>query len=157
MTDVTVRGATPADRDRLRAIQRASLAEPQPELLDLGLEGIATCLVAEVPGAGPAGYALVVPGERWYVAELAVASAHRREGIGARLLEAVRTRADEAGAAVTLTARVDDERARAFYEAAGFVVEERLPDYYDAPDADGPRDGLRFVRSGDRGSGRTSD
>ncbi|WP_254545842.1 GNAT family N-acetyltransferase [Halomarina pelagica] len=146
MTEPTVREATPADRSRLRAVQRASLAEPQPELLDAGVEGAAVCLVAEVSGSEPAGYALVVPGERWYLAELAVAPDRRREGIGTRLLDAVCERAGAAGAAVTLTARVDDERARRFYESAGFDAERRLPDFYDAPDADGPRDGLQFVR-----------
>ncbi|MFC6835048.1 GNAT family N-acetyltransferase [Halomarina ordinaria] len=145
MASPTVRSATRNDAPALATLQEATLAEPQPELLSLGAEGALPCLVAVVDD-GPVGYVLAVPDDdEWYVAELAVAADSRRSGVGTRLLEAVCDRAVRTGTGrVSLTARADDDRARAFYDAVGFSVERRLPDHY-GPDDD-PVDGLLFVR-----------
>jgi ribosomal-protein-alanine N-acetyltransferase len=138
-----VREARPEDLPRLRAIRAASLRETPPLLLDVAVRGVGVVLVATAPGvAEPVGYALTMrDGEREvaYLAELAVAPGHRRRGHGSALLSAVLDRlADHEE--LRLTARADDDRARAFYEAAGFERLERLPDHY----ADG--DGVLYGR-----------
>ncbi|EMA36211.1 GNAT family N-acetyltransferase [Halococcus hamelinensis] len=134
-----VRPATLADRPALRAIQAASLDSPQPSLLDAGLRGAATVLVA---GREPTGYALAVGRRPTDLVELAVAPDHRNAGRGSALLESLLAR----GGAFRLTVRADDERARRFYERHGFRLEKSLPGYYD----DG--DGLRLVRQPDSAS-----
>lgn len=138
-----VREARPEDLPRLRAVRAASLRETSPLLLDVAVRGVGTVLVATVPGvAEPVGYALTMrDGERAvaYLAELAVAPDHRRRGHGSALLSALLDRlADHEE--VRLTTRADDDRARSFYEAAGFERLERLPDHY----ADG--DGVLYGR-----------
>jgi ribosomal-protein-alanine N-acetyltransferase len=138
-----IRRGTAADRPRLRTLQ-SELAEPSPELLDLGLGGAGVVLVAERDGA-VAGYALAIPGDAdaspaaVFVAELVVAPAHRRSGLGSDLLDAVAA-ATPAYDELRLTARVSDERALAFYDAVGFERMGRLPDHF----ADG--DGWLLVR-----------
>lgn len=139
-----IRDAVPRDERALRAIQRASLASPWPQLLDLGMGGGAQCLVATAPESDEVvGYALALDHEQCYLAELAVSPGHRREGYGSALIEAVteRTSADE----LLLTARADDAGARGFYESHGFGVVERLPDYYD--EEMDTRDGLLLSKS----------
>jgi ribosomal-protein-alanine N-acetyltransferase len=74
-----------------------------------------------------------------YLAELAVAPGHRRRGHGSALLSAVLDRLADHDE-LRLTTRAADDRARAFYEAAGFERLRRLPGHY----ADG--DGLLYGR-----------
>ena len=116
---MTVRPATPADGPAVRAIQRVAIAEPVPELLGLALgEGGPRCLVADEDG--PVGYALALAdGATCYVAELAVAPGHRREGHGTALLEAL---ASGPASQLRLSVRAADDGARAFYRARGFEV-----------------------------------
>lgn len=139
-----VRTATPVDRPALHAIQTASLDSPQPELLDAGLEGTATLLVA---GRTPKGYALAVGREPTDLVELAVAPGHRNAGHGSALLERLLARGD----GCRLTARADDERVRRFYERHGFWVETLLPDYYEN------EDGIRLVRQSESASDAVSE
>jgi ribosomal protein S18 acetylase RimI-like enzyme len=122
----TVRPARPADAAPLRGLQRAAIADPAPELLELALAtaGDASdgprCPVA-VAGGGPqpVGYALALEdGAICYVAELAVAAAHRRRGHGTALVDALA--ADTAAGELRLTVRADDGGARKFYAARGF-------------------------------------
>jgi ribosomal protein S18 acetylase RimI-like enzyme len=126
VTSSAVRPARPADAPVLRALQRAAIAEPAPELLELALAtaghtpGGPRCPVA-VAGGGPqpVGYALALDdGTTCYVAELAVAAAHRRRGHGTALVEALA--AGSAAGEMRLTVRADDADARAFYVALGF-------------------------------------
>lgn len=137
-----VRPARAADLSALLAVQAGSLPDPDPALLRTGVRaGLALAAVDPLAEA-PVGYALHTAADRTaYVAELAVAPAHRRRGHGGRLLDAV------AGAhadcrTLRLTTRVDNEAARAFYERAGFREVRRLPDHYE----DGPTDGVLLVR-----------
>ena len=140
MTTAAVREARTEDLPRLRAIRAASLSEVPPLLLDVAVRGAGTVLVATT--TEPVGYALAMRDgecEVAYLAELAVAPGHRRQGHGSALLSAVLDRvADHRG--LRLTTRADDERARSFYEAAGFEPLEELPDHY----ADG--DGVLYGR-----------
>lgn len=137
----TIRPAASSDEPRLRAIQSAALAEPWPELLSAAVGGPPTVLVAETDR--PVGYALVVPGEdAAYLAEIAVAPTQQGDGYGSALLERVLARlATEGVDRLRLTVRVDDERARAFYDEFDFREVERVPDHY----ADG--DGLLLERA----------
>lgn len=129
-----IREATPADREPLRAIQRATLSDPWPALLELGLEGPPLVLVVERDR--PVGYALAVPAdETAYLAEFAVAPGEQGRGLGSALLAALLDRLRSNGVeAVRLTARADDDRARSFYEGHGFAVVDEVPDHYAAAD-----------------------
>jgi len=137
-----IREARPDDRERLVAIQSATLSQPWPELLEMAVEGISPVLVAD-DGSGPVAYALVVSDHPVAtVAELAVAPPLQGQGYGTALFEALLDRLRSAGLErVRLTAKADDERARAFYETFDFTVEDELPEHYD----DG--DGVLLVRS----------
>lgn len=128
----TVRPGLPDDHEHLRTIQRETLDDPWPELLETALEGPPPIYVIEEDH--PVGYAIAIPGSIVYVPELAVHPDHQRCGHGTRLLEYLadtyRDR-DE----LRLTVQVDDESARRFYEDVGFETIERLSGYYD--DGDG--------------------
>lgn len=135
--EITIDIATPEDRPRLRAIQRAVLAEPSPDLLASAVDGAGLALVAGVDQPGrtddPVGYALALTaGEVTYVPELAVTPAWQRRGIGTALLEEIAERATADGVSeVRLTVRADDDAARAFYRDCGFEVLEELPGHYE--------------------------
>ncbi|MFB6083464.1 MAG: N-acetyltransferase family protein [Halorientalis sp.] len=132
-----IRPAASADLPRLRAIQRASLAEPWDGLLEPAVDGPPVVLVVTDEAGEPAGYAVAIPQDAVaYLAELAVAPAHRGEGRGSRLLAALCDRlAADGFEALELTVRADDERARSFYADHDFTERERLPDHYE--DGDG--------------------
>lgn len=149
---IEVRPGRPADRPAIRAL-RSALAHPTEDLLAPALErsgsidGGPVALVA-VPVAGtrsgnesdPIGYALVVPGPVdaspavVTVAELAVAPAARRAGVGTALVEAVAARFGDHDR-LRITTRAADDRARDFYRTLGFEVREELDGYYDGEDA----------------------
>jgi ribosomal-protein-alanine N-acetyltransferase len=147
----TVREARLEDLPRLTAIRAASLREAPPLLLDVAVRGAGLVLVATSPDgtevtpgdrAVPIGYALAMrDGEHEvaYLAELAVAPAHRRRGQGSALLSTLLDRLADHDE-LRLTTRADDDRARAFYEAAGFERRRELPGHY----ADG--DGVLYGR-----------
>ncbi len=62
---------------------------------------------------------------------LAVAEAHRRQGIGRRLLHWLETTAVAAGVfRIDLELRAGNAGARAFYERLGFVCRGEVPGYY---------------------------
>lgn len=163
-----IRDTVSTDAPVLETIQNESLRSPWPELLDtavqaqdLGLDG-PHCLVAtSAPSNAPVGYVLAVDGppdadadqmmddherdgaqRRCYVAEIAVAADHRREGHGSALLEAVGNRAN--AEEVFLTAPAEVGPPRAFYTANGFRVIDRISEYYDSED--GAEDGLLFSK-----------
>ncbi|WP_247008827.1 GNAT family N-acetyltransferase [Halorientalis litorea] len=142
-----IRAATPEDLPRLRALQLASLAEPWDGLLEPAIEGPPVVLVSTPRGHHgaataldadtPVGYAVAVPeGADAYLAELAVAAGHRREGHGSALLDALADRLVAAGhERLTLTVHEGDRRARAFYDSHGFGVRSLLPEHYEDGDA----------------------
>lgn len=119
----------------------------------------------EPASVDPAGYVLAVPGvpgdsgggaltaddgaiqegedpQYVYLAEVVVASEHRREGHGTALIEAAASRFADYDQ-LRLTARANDKRALAFYQSNDFRVIDELPDHYDE-DEDG--DGLLLAR-----------
>ena len=146
-----VRDARPADREPLLALQR-SLPRPNPDLLRAALDDVGRVLVSTAADV-PVGYLLALgrtaapddPSDRRaavdatgdqtgaYVAELAVAPAHRREGRATGLLAALRD--DLEGGWVTLTVAPDNEPARRCYEADGFRELRREPAFFDGDPA----------------------
>ena len=148
----SVRPARPADAPAVRRLQ-SLLARPAPALLDAALDPGAPVGSVRVATAGgvPVGYLLAVgPGGRAgvHVAEVAVDPAHRREGRASALFAALFARVDGPVTAVVAAA---DREARAFYDALGFRVAERLPAFF--PDGAG----LRLVARADDSRGRERD
>jgi len=136
-----VRDATPADLPRLETLRSAALPDSSPRLLAYGVRGPPVSLVACAPDGTVVGYALAMCDDAGdaYLAELAVAPGHRRQGYGRALVEAVARRLADHDR-LTLTTPADDERARAFYRDAGFALVERLPGHFEG------QDGVRLAR-----------
>jgi [ribosomal protein S18]-alanine N-acetyltransferase len=83
-----------------------------------------------------------VTGSRAHVITIDVRAAHRRSGVGRKLLEELMTRFAAAGAkTVRLEVDLRNAPARRFYERMGFEETRKLPDYYGYG-----RDGMRMVR-----------
>ena len=130
-----IRPARPDERERLRELQ-THLREPNPALLDYAVEGPPLVLVstASEPDAGgtPVGYLVAFHDEEaGYVAEVAVAPTHRREGRARRLLAATFDRLRAEGCSrVRLTVHPENDPARRLYESLGFEEEYREAEYY---------------------------
>lgn len=130
-----IRPLRPADEPAVRSLQ-AHLEYADPGLVTAALEGPFLGVVAVEDGV--VGYAVALPGREATLSELVVAPDHRRAGFGRALVEAIAT---ETGAErLVVTTPADGRAARRFYEAIGFVLEERLAGFY--PDGDA----LRLVR-----------
>jgi ribosomal protein S18 acetylase RimI-like enzyme len=133
-----VRAATPADLDalvalELRAFSGDRMSRPQYRR-HLASPGAAV-LVADVPGEGLLGSALVFFRRGSTLARLysiATAPAARGRGIGAGLLAAAERAARERGCrALRLEVRVDNTAAIALYERAGYRRIGSYPGYYE--------------------------
>ncbi|MGN2253295.1 GNAT family N-acetyltransferase [Frateuria sp. GZRe12] len=135
---VPVRRATPADLDALVALElrafsgdRMSRAQYRRHLASPR----AAVLVADVPGEGLLGSALVFFREgstRARLYSIATAPQARGRGIGARLLAAAEEAARAGGCrAVRLEVRVDNTSAMAMYERAGYRRIGRYAAYYE--------------------------
>jgi ribosomal-protein-alanine acetyltransferase len=136
---VALRRARADDIDAVVAIERASFGDAwsRASLADLVAHPHALFIVAEVEGR-VAGYIVA-----WYVvdeaeiANVAVASEHRRRGIGERLLAHVLEEGRRrATAHVYLEVRESNAGARALYAAHGFDEIGRRARYYARPTED---------------------
>ena len=141
-----IRESLPDDLTFLRRIQRRSLPEPNPELLDYAVghgstsnrpqagDGLShgPLVLVSVADGEPVGYVLAIRGgDGAYVAELAVASGRRREGRGRLLLSTALDRlAREGRSSVSLTVQPPNAAARALYGELGFEETARLENYY---------------------------
>lgn len=132
-----IRPARPGERERLRELQ-SHLREPNPPLLDYAVEGPPLVLVSTVAEDVPVGYLVAFydsePGHdagAAYVAEIAVAPEHRREGRARRLIAATFGRLrDEGCSRIRLAVHPENEPARRLYESLGFEEVRREADYY---------------------------
>jgi len=138
--DVTVRAADENDLEAIHAIEGASFGDPWSldSFRDLVDHPRAKMEVAVDAGGAVLGYAIA-----WYVADeseianIAVAPAARRRGVGAVLLDRILKAAAEFGArSVFLEVRESNEEARKLYEARGFEIAGRRIKYYRKPDED---------------------
>ena len=96
------------------------------------------CLAA-VDGEGrTVGYVgLMYVLDEGYISNVAVAHAHRREGIGGMLLDTLRERAEEKGLAfLTLEVRQTNEPAKSLYKKHGYVEVGLRKGYYTKPTED---------------------
>ncbi len=136
----TVRAAVEGDLAAIHAIECASFGDPW------SLEGFRDLLDhprAKMEVAVRADGALVGYAVAWYVADeseianIAVAPAARRMGVGALLLDRILRAAAEFGAkTVFLEVRESNEEARKLYEAREFEIAGRRLKYYRKPDED---------------------
>jgi ribosomal protein S18 acetylase RimI-like enzyme len=109
---------------------------------------VVACDSGRSPGRGAVnGFAITEFGdERAHLVLLAVRPAHRRTGIGRRLLEWLLESARCAGiASIHLELRAANEAARRFYRAMGFYETVLVPGYYRS--GEGRKEGaLRMLR-----------
>lgn len=132
---MTVRTATEDDLSALLSLQSV-LSEPNSTLLELGVSGTATVFVSTIDEK-PVGYLLAFDdGDRAYIAEVAVAPDHRREGRATELIETYVDQTATAGIReLSLTVDPDNQAAIAFYETMGFDVAGRENEFYENGDA----------------------
>ena len=132
--------ADPADAEAIRGLD--GLSASTRRLLDADLARSDRVVVVARQDGRVVGVATAnVATEEAHLLDLAVATTHRRRGLGSELLRTVRAVArDERGAtAMTLEVRASNAPARALYGLLGFDEVGRRPGYY----ADGGPDGGR--------------
>ncbi len=139
-----VRRARPADLPVLAAMERRVFPAPWSEedlRASLGNESFVA-----VRNDAVVGYVLGrVAAPEGEIVNLAVDPAHRRRGVGRRLLAHALTALGRAGARVVfLEVRESNRAARALYARVGFREVGRRPSYYRAP----AEDALVLARSG---------
>jgi ribosomal protein S18 acetylase RimI-like enzyme len=108
---------------------------------------VVACEGAKAGRGALAGFAILEMGEeRAHLVLLAVRPAHRRQGIGERLLEWLLESARTAGmASIHLELRSGNDAARRFYRAMGFYETVLVPGYYRG--GEGRKEGaLRMLR-----------
>ncbi|GAB4171395.1 MAG: ribosomal protein S18-alanine N-acetyltransferase [Wenzhouxiangellaceae bacterium] len=139
------RDMTPADLDRVHAVEQASYPFPWSrgifaDCLAVGYR----CKVAEDCGV-LAGYSVLSTGAgEAHLLNLCVAPGYRRCGLGQRLLEQVIADAGHAGCErLFLEVRPSNQAAMALYRRNAFRVIGRRPGYY--PAASGREDALVMV------------
>jgi ribosomal-protein-alanine N-acetyltransferase len=135
---LTLRPATAADVARIAEIERASFADPWSagSFRSVLAHAYAALTVADGPGGESViGYSVI-----WFVADeaelanLAVAPACRRSGVGGALLDGAIAEARSRGAlTVYLEVRDSNEAARGLYRSRGFEEVGRRRQYYRRP------------------------
>jgi [ribosomal protein S18]-alanine N-acetyltransferase len=134
---VHLRPMTPADLERVQAIDRQSFPTPWPEkAFRFELSRNSICWVAEIldsdGGVRLVGSMVIWQAQnRAHIATLAVRPGMRRQGIGTRLLARGLMEARQQGAsAATLEVRETNTAAQDLYRSFGFAVVGRNPGYY---------------------------
>ena len=130
MTDAVLKTATAADRDRVVALwHQTKLTRPWNDPgadFDRALAVDQATIMIAVKGADLVGSVMVCDdGHRGWVYYLAGDPAHRRAGLGRRMMDAAEVWLRERGAPkIQLMVREDNEAAIGYYEAIGL---ERQP------------------------------
>ena len=136
VAEVRIRPARADDIDLIHAIEVASFSDPwrRDGFRDLVLAGTATVVVAEHDG-GVVGFAVSYgAADEAEIANVAVASTARRQGIGSVLVAWLIERARASGAAVVfLEVRDSNAAGRALYARFGFAEVSRRRAYYRKP------------------------
>ena len=131
-----IRPAAAADLDAVHAIEVASFADPwrREGFRDLMLGGAGRLVVAEADD-GVVGFAVSYhAADEAEIANVAVAPAARRRGIGRALVDAVIAAAEAGGKRqVFLEVRASNAAAQALYAARGFAPVGRRAAYYRQP------------------------
>ncbi|MBI4233248.1 MAG: GNAT family N-acetyltransferase [Chloroflexi bacterium] len=144
-----IRTATLADLEGILAIERASFppeeAFSRAQFRYLLVKAQGVVLVDEEGGEVRGFLVLEWPGRSSIarVYDIAVQARYRGQGIAQALLECAAGLAQARGRRwLSLEVREDNAPARSLYETTGFVLTQRLPDYY------GPgRHGLRYRKA----------
>ncbi|MFC1662223.1 ribosomal protein S18-alanine N-acetyltransferase [Gemmatimonadota bacterium] len=135
-----IRPATDADVDAVAAIEAEAFSNPwQPQTFrSLVSQGRALILVAEIPGEGVVGYAVL-----WWVLEqgelanLAVRRPYQGRRIGSALLDRMLSEAVTRGVeTVFLEVRMSNQRAYDLYLSRGFTQVGLRRGYYRNPKED---------------------
>lgn len=134
-----IRQAETSDGNGVHVVEIGCFQDPYPRVLleDLIANERDSFFVATV-GQEIVGYAVAATDKQGgHVISVAVASNHRRKGIGSALLSAVTSRLVQEGISVIhLEVRKGNEPAIAFYEQVGFRKSSEIKRYYsDGEDA----------------------
>jgi ribosomal-protein-alanine N-acetyltransferase len=136
VSDVVLRFATPEDAPALHAIEVASFGDPWSEAAFRSILAHPQMHARVAESAGVvAGYCIAwIVGDECELANLAVAPAARRLGLGARLLDDLIAAMDgHGGGSIFLEVREGNAPARALYRSRGFAEVGRRKRYYRAP------------------------
>ena len=154
MIDVRVVPTGPLLAPIFAALHRYAFAQPwSTDAFTATLAGPGTVTVVATAAnnpseeASPVGFAIArLAGPEAEILTLAVDPAHRRRGIGRRLVTALFEAARAAGAtALLLEVESTNNAAQALYAAAGFEADGRRPGYYRV--ADGQRHDALLMRA----------
>lgn len=132
--DIEIRRLVLDDVREIEEIERRSMPAPWSRTMFVGeiakLSSI--CLGAFDPEGGLVGYMIVSRYvDAWHVMNLVTAPAHRRRGIGARLLtQLFELTADDDQRGYTLEVRVSNAPAIRLYETMGFCARGVRRGYY---------------------------
>lgn len=154
---ITIRLAEPKDAQAIAVMSRDFIeaglgwkydaARVLRAIRDPETLAVVACEGAKSGRGAIAGFAILEMGdERAHLVLLAVRPAHRRQGIGERLLEWLLESARTAGmASIHLELRSGNDAARRFYRAMGFYETVLVPGYYRG--GEGRKEGaLRMLR-----------
>ncbi len=130
-----IRAASRADVEAVLGLWRDAAAEPgvpdSPEAVTALLDRDQESLLVATDGSDIVG-AIVAAWDGWRgsIYRLAVLPDHRRAGLGLELVNAAEDALRTRGARrIQALVYVKDDRARAFWEAAGYDLDERLVRY----------------------------
>lgn len=135
------RATTDADLDEVAALEARTFHNPWTRDMigrDLARSSAGHVFVLRQPGGPVAAFCscwIVV--EELHIITVAVDAAHRRAGLGRRLMRGVLREASRLGATrATLEVRASNVAARRLYESLGFTVVTVRPAYYTHPEED---------------------
>ena len=127
---MTIRAATPADRESVVALwEAAGLTRPWNDPcadFDIALKNPTSAILLASEGADLRGSVMVgFDGHRGWVYYLATAPDHRGQGIGRQLMQAAEDWLKALGCPkIQLMVRGDNHTARGFYDAIGYELQD---------------------------------